>query len=124
MQKAMLALLKGRKGHFTAERVLVSMRESFPTVCLATVYRNLDIFTREGKVRRISNPGGARYYEGNLTPHDHAVCLRCGKVSDVTVPGLRELVASNLNGEIVSVDMTVNFLCRECAERVRPFESD
>jgi Fe2+ or Zn2+ uptake regulation protein len=123
MQKAMLELLKSRKGHFTAELVLVSMRENFPTICLATVYRSLDIFTREGKVRRISNPGGARYYEGNLAPHDHAVCLRCGKVSDITVPGLREVIASNLNGKIVSVDMTVNFLCRGCAEEVIPFEN-
>jgi Fe2+ or Zn2+ uptake regulation protein len=118
MQKAMLELLKSRREHFTAERVLVSMRKNFPTVCLATVYRNLDIFTREGKARRVSIPGGASYYEGNIAPHDHAVCLHCGKVSDVIVPGLRELIASNLNGEIVSVDMTVNFLCRECAEKI------
>jgi Fe2+ or Zn2+ uptake regulation protein len=117
----MLSLLKSRGGHFTAERLLAALRENFPGVCLATVYRNLDIFTRGGKIRRVSIPNGASYYEGNIAPHDHAVCVRCGKVLDITVPGLREFIASNLDGEIASVDMTVNFVCRECSEAAGPF---
>ncbi|MDR0936719.1 MAG: transcriptional repressor [Oscillospiraceae bacterium] len=118
LQDAMLSLLKNiRIGeHFTAEQILRELRAAHFSVSLATVYRNLGIFTSEGRIRRVSVAGGPKFYEGNVLPHDHAVCLRCGRISDFALPGLLDLVSENLKGEIISADLTVNYICRDCAE--------
>jgi Fe2+ or Zn2+ uptake regulation protein len=114
LQKAMLSLLKNRPGHFTAESVLAELRKERPSASLATVYRNLDIFTREGQIRKVPIPDGYSVYEGNLIPHEHAVCVRCGKVSDLTVPNFSRLIAENVKGEIIGVDLSVRYICEEC----------
>jgi Fe2+ or Zn2+ uptake regulation protein len=112
----MLLLIKNNAGHFTAEDILIRLRENFPTASLATVYRNLDIFTREGKIRRVAIVDYPKFYESNLNPHDHAICLHCGRVSDITIPGLKQLTADSVQGEIVSLDLNVTYICRECSE--------
>jgi Fur family ferric uptake transcriptional regulator/Fur family peroxide stress response transcriptional regulator len=114
LQKSMLSLLKGRSGHFTAESVLTELRKEHPSASLATVYRNLDIFTRERRIRKVPIPEGQSVYEGNMIPHEHAVCAKCGKVSDFTIPRFSELIAENVNGEIVSIDVSVKHICGEC----------
>jgi Fe2+ or Zn2+ uptake regulation protein len=116
LQDSMLSLIKNNEGHFVAEDILIRLRENFPTVSLATVYRNLDKFTREEKIRRVAIVGCPGFYEGNLNPHDHAVCLRCGRVADITIPGLKQLAADSIQGEIVSLDLNVNYICRKCLE--------
>jgi Fur family ferric uptake transcriptional regulator/Fur family peroxide stress response transcriptional regulator len=121
LQDATLSLLKNTAGHFTAEQILRELRAADLSVSLATVYRTLGIFTAEGKIRRVSVSGGPKYYEGNILPHEHAVCLDCGKVSDLTLPGLADLVAAKLQGEIISTDLTVSYICRDCAEQRRLF---
>jgi Fe2+ or Zn2+ uptake regulation protein len=124
LQQAMLSLLQNSKGHFTAEQILAKLREDYPTASLATVYRTLDIFTREGKIRRVSFADSPKFYESNMIPHDHAVCLHCGRVSDLTVPGLAKLVAENIQGEVVSLDLNVNCICADCSSRaneVKPY---
>jgi Fe2+ or Zn2+ uptake regulation protein len=117
IQRALLALLQNSNRHFTAEQILAALRENHPTVSLATVYRTLDIFTRQGKIRRVSIADSPKFYEGNMNPHGHAVCLHCGQVRDLTVPGLSELMSESVRGEIVSLDLTVNFVCQDCLEQ-------
>jgi Fur family ferric uptake transcriptional regulator/Fur family peroxide stress response transcriptional regulator len=114
LQKSMLSLLQNRVGHFTAESVLAELRKEHPSASLATVYRNLDIFTREGRIRKVVIPERNSVYEGNLIPHEHAVCAQCGKVSDFTIPNFAELIAENVNGEIIRVDLSVKYICEEC----------
>jgi Fe2+ or Zn2+ uptake regulation protein len=114
LQAAVYALLRNNRGHFTAEQILIELRREHPTASLATVYRTLDIFTREGKIRRVLVPDGSGCYEGNLAPHDHAVCVHCGRITDFTVPGLAKLTASNIDGELVSLDLIVKYVCSAC----------
>ena len=114
LQKSMLSLLKDGAGHFTAESVLAELRKEHPSASLATVYRNLDIFTREGRIRKVAIADRYSVYEGNLVPHEHAVCAKCGKVSDFAIPNFSELIAENVNGEIIRVDLSVKYICEEC----------
>jgi Fe2+ or Zn2+ uptake regulation protein len=53
-------------------------------------------------------------YEGNLIPHEHAFCAKCGKVSDFTIPDFSEFIAENVNGEVISIDVSVKYICEEC----------
>ncbi|MDR0671274.1 MAG: transcriptional repressor [Oscillospiraceae bacterium] len=118
IQRAILAALApsppGR--HFTAEQLFTVLRRQFPRVSLATIYRNLAQFSGEGRIRRVPRADGADYYEGNLSPHDHAHCVRCQKPIDLTIPHLKELIARELDGDLISFDLAVTYLCAGCKE--------
>ncbi|MDR3149224.1 MAG: transcriptional repressor [Oscillospiraceae bacterium] len=114
LQKSTLSLIKGSRGHFTAEDVLAGLRSEYPTVSIATVYRNLDIFTREGQIKKITVADSKSIYDGNLLPHEHTICVKCGKISDFPAPNLIDIIADSIAGEVVSFDLIVQNICAEC----------
>lgn len=118
IQKALLRLVQNSGRHMTAENILSELRETHPSASLATVYRNLDIFTRTGQIRRVAIQDNPKFYEGNMSPHHHAACVHCGRVVDLAAEGLSELVAESIEGEIVSLDLTANIVCKDCLDKV------
>ena len=69
--------------HPTADALHHMVRRRLPHVSLGTVYRNLDLLTRCGLVRRLDLAGGPARYDGNMMRHDHIRCMECGRVDDV-----------------------------------------
>ena len=55
---AILAFLKTRKDHPTADTVYMSVREEFPNISLGTVYRNLTLLTDLGMIQKLSMGAG------------------------------------------------------------------
>lgn len=69
--------------HPTAEEVCHKLREDGSTVGRATVFRNLSVLSEEGKFVRLFFADQPTRYDTNPAPHDHFVCLRCGKIIDI-----------------------------------------
>lgn len=67
--------------HPTAEMVYQALKPQLPNLSLGTVYRNLNRFCEEGKLRRVRF--AVERYDCNLSPHAHFCCQRCGQVSDL-----------------------------------------
>jgi Fur family transcriptional regulator, ferric uptake regulator len=69
--------------HPTADEVYQMVRAELPRVSLGTVYRNLEILSAEGLVQKLDHGPGQRRFDGDITPHFHARCLKCGRVRDL-----------------------------------------
>jgi Fe2+ or Zn2+ uptake regulation protein len=82
-RSAVLEALRATTSHPTAEELRGMVQELVPTVSLGTVYRNLHVLVEEGYVRRLPTPQGSHRFDGDLSPHLHVICRRCGKISDV-----------------------------------------
>jgi len=99
MEKCTVAsLLEGRSIKLTKQRkvVLESILKRNEPFCasdlyesieynidLATIYRNLEMFSTEGILRRVANENDRQYYELaciHNPPHPHFLCSRCGKI--------------------------------------------
>lgn len=72
------------KAHPTAEMVFAALKPEHPNLSLGTVYRNLHLLSDEGKLRRMPFP--VERFDGDVTPHHHFCCEKCGQVIDVAVP--------------------------------------
>lgn len=71
--------------HPTAQDIFERLRAELPSMSFATVYNTLDALARAGLcVARSLTPGATRF-DPNVAPHHHAVCDRCGAVSDLPV---------------------------------------
>ncbi len=59
------------------------MRRFLPNISLGTVYRNLDVLSKEGSIRKIETCGDQNRFDGDPHDHLHAICLGCGRVKDI-----------------------------------------
>ena len=80
---AILRVLRETDRHPSADWVYEEVRREYPDISLATVYRNLAEFKREGLVRTVCHVRGQDRYDGDLTEHSHFICTDCGSVIDI-----------------------------------------
>src|SRR5690242_17638759 len=76
-------LVASTSGHPTADWIYAEARKFLPNVSLGTIYRNLQVLEREGRVRAIDSWGKPTRYDADLSDHYHFVCLGCGSISDL-----------------------------------------
>jgi Fe2+ or Zn2+ uptake regulation protein len=77
--------------HLTADQLHATARASLPTIALSTVYRTLVMLEDQGLAHHVTVGGEARYGPVNH-PHHHAVCERCGTVTELDQALLTVLV--------------------------------
>lgn len=108
-----------RTDHPTAEQICTSLRAVCPRLSLGTVYRDLNTLVAIGKVRRVSIPGEADRFDGELGSHQHMFCRNCRRVISLPIAPeqLESLVMSCLGIKVENYSLTVFGLCEECAKQ-------
>ena len=104
------------RAHPTAEMVYQQLKPEMPRLSLGTVYRNLSLMTDAGEVRRITVPEHPDRYDGDVSPHDHLLCMKCKKLFDIGSVGV-DLKKSDIpTGTLVlGYEVTVKTICPACA---------
>lgn len=82
-REAILSELRMLITHPTAEELFVRLKAKMPHLSPATVYRNLEQFSRAGLIRKLECGGAVKRFDGNVAPHPHKRCLECGRISDL-----------------------------------------
>lgn len=80
---AVLDYLEGNTSHPSAEVIYRVLLDKFPTMSLATVYNTLDTLRLRGYIRELSIDPEKKRFDPDTRPHNHLICVRCKKVSDV-----------------------------------------
>jgi len=80
-KKIILDYLKSVQTHPSAEIIFKKVRKKLPRISLGTVYRNLNVMKERGDILEISSQ--IARYDGDVSPHSHFVCEKCGKIFDV-----------------------------------------
>ena len=117
VQRAILDVVRESDEHFTADQIYWKVKQLIPSVAVGSVYRNLNRFMAANQIRRVARPGAADRFERNLLPHEHAACVECGKITDVRMPELREYVMAHSSLNVLSVNLVIDHLCPECAQK-------
>ncbi|HKJ00305.1 MAG TPA: Fur family transcriptional regulator [bacterium] len=82
---AIFNVLAATDRHPSPEEVYEAVRPELPSISLATVYKVLDLFHRQGFLRKVSTEQQVARYDAFTEPHHHLVCDRCGRIEDVQV---------------------------------------
>jgi Fe2+ or Zn2+ uptake regulation protein len=99
--------------HLTAEQLHDELARELPSLSLATVYATLEVLEELGLVRRVGTLGGATLYDSRTAAHHHAICRRCGGVTDVEAPAARIPAPAGFQVERAEVQLVG--LCAACA---------
>lgn len=78
--------LKKLHTHPTADELYAMVRARLPRISLGTVYRNLDFLAETGEILKLEAAGSIRRFDGDVRPHQHIRCTRCGRVGDIMPP--------------------------------------
>ncbi|NPV93078.1 MAG: transcriptional repressor [Firmicutes bacterium] len=82
-RQAILEAFTDDQVHLSAEEVFLLVRASQPAISLGTVYRNLDLLTRQGALQQFVMADGTRKYERASEHHHHLVCIGCGQAENI-----------------------------------------
>jgi len=107
------------KTHPTASELYDMVRKRLPRIGLGTVYRNLELMADNGMILKLEVGGTQKRFDATTDPHYHIRCSCCGKVDDMDVPVIDNLVKSA--GECSSYQILghhVEFtgICLDCQE--------
>lgn len=115
---AIIKILAVSEGHPSVEDIYEEIRRDFPTMSLATVYRNIVLLKSFGEVLELGFPDGSNRYDGNKpAPHPHVICIRCKKIVDPVLDSLDEMkkeVALETDFTILNHRLDFFGICSSC----------
>ena len=94
------------------------IRNDFPTISLATVYKTVNLLKELGEILEIGLTDGRNRYDGNKPyPHPHLICTTCNRIIDPDVSLLDQLtteVAKATGYRITSHQVELFGICPAC----------
>ena len=120
---AIIKIIAKSTGHPSVEDIYDQIKKDFPTMSLATVYRNIVLIKSLGEVLELGFPDGSNRYDGNKPyPHPHAICIKCKKIVDPDLDSLDDMkkeVAAETHFKILNHRLDFFGICSNCmAEEV------
>jgi len=107
-----------KMGHLNVDEIYDIVRETHPTLSLATVYKNIITMVDRGVLVEVPISGHKSKYEICKEEHVHLICRECGAVSDqdlddVLVEDARSIARKNA---FVLENSQVNLygVCAQC----------
>ena len=124
-RKIVLNEILNRQGeHLTVEELYQNIREEFPEVGLATIYRNIQLLCDMKIVEKLNLDDGFTRYElsqdDDVHRHHHLICGECGKVIEVREDLMGSIEKSFLDtyGFLVHDHQAKFFgLCGDCQKK-------
>ncbi|ANE33787.1 Fur family transcriptional regulator [Campylobacter hyointestinalis] len=83
-QRLCVLKLLDKHTHPTIEELYSEIKKDYPSISLATVYKNLNTLIDEKLVIEVNTPNQKAKYDIYEVPHIHVVCSNCGSVTDVS----------------------------------------
>lgn len=105
--------------HATADEIYEDIVREHPHISRATVYRNLNMLSETGEIRKLEMPGGADRFDHICRDHCHVRCEKCGRVFDVDmdfVAGLEKNIRDSRGFEFTGYDIIFRGICPRCRD--------
>ena len=115
-RRIIMEQLRSVTSHPTADEIYGMVREKMPRISLGTVYRNLEVLSSLGLVRKLENAAGQKRFDGDMTPHHHIRCEICGKVGDIfdapDISGIEQKLGTDF--QITGYTLEFTGICPDC----------
>jgi Fur family ferric uptake transcriptional regulator/Fur family peroxide stress response transcriptional regulator len=112
-----LDAVRSLQNHPTADAVYAFIIKNHPAIGKGTVYRNLNILAEEGEIQKIAVPDGPDRFDHTLREHYHVQCVKCGKISDVdmeAVPNLLKRIRDTQGFQFLDYNILFRGTCPGC----------
>ena len=117
-RQVILEELRKVKTHPSADEVYEMVRKRLPRISLGTVYRNLEILSESGEIKKLEPGSSLKRFDGNPSEHFHIRCIRCDRIADMPMAGNFDIDLANMTPteyEILGHRLEFFGLCPYCS---------
>lgn len=112
-EKQIYDIVNSSRKHMTADQVYGELQKIYPDVSRATVYNNLNKLYDIGMIRKVLLEDSPDRYD-RIEKHDHLVCQKCGKLSDICFDDLTQSLKNQFGEDFLFYDLKVFYICPDC----------
>ncbi|MCI0815522.1 MAG: transcriptional repressor [Chloroflexi bacterium] len=109
-------------GHVAVDDILARVRQEYPFIDVATVYRTVGLLKRLHLLNEVVQGGVSRYEVADPERrHDHLVCEHCGKAVQIPtrfLDDLRERLVAEAGFDLHVEHSALSGLCADCRQDV------
>ena len=104
-------------GHMSINELYSSLLVKFPSISLATIYKNINIMLEKGFLLEVKLSGQKNVFELIKDNHSHVACLKCTDIIDIdlNIEVILQEVKSISDYKIESNSLIFNGLCPKCS---------
>lgn len=105
-----------KMGHMNIDDLYASLKQRFPSLSLATIYKNINIMIDKLFLSEVKIPHQKSVYELSKKEHAHAVCKACGAIMDIEIEtqSLMQEVAKRSHYELDEEALIFSGICPKC----------
>ena len=112
---AVYSFLNENEAHPTVDDIYAAVRERFPKVSVATIYKSVDSLVDVGLVKPIYlGHAAATRFDASTETHGHFRCIACNEITDIPVSHEPEMSEALDHCEIVGSTVEFYGYCRSC----------
>ena len=122
-RRVILEELRKVKTHPSADEVYEMVRKRLPRISLGTVYRNLEILSESGEIKKLEPGSSLKRFDGNPSEHFHIRCIRCDRIADMPMASDFEIDLADMTPteyEILGHRLEFFGLCPYCSNNSKP----
>lgn len=118
---AVARVLAESQGHPSVEMIHDRLKKDYPSISLATIYRNVMLIKSLGEAIELGFPDGSNRYDGNKPyPHPHVICVRCKSIMDPDLDMVTDMtreVEAETGFEILNHRLDFFGVCPACKRK-------
>ena len=117
---AVYDMLSHTTEHPTAEMIYQKVKEQYPTMSFATVYKSVEIFSKLGVIQVLNTGEDSFRYDANVMEHPHIRCTKCGRVNDVShldARAVESLVENETGFKVNGHQFYFYGICPDCQKK-------
>ena len=103
-------------GHMNIDDLYKKLLEKFPSISLATIYKNINAMIEKVFLSEVKIPNAKSVFELVKSEHAHLVCSSCGDIEDITLNTTSVLseAATLSQFTIESTNVVLSGICPTC----------
>ena len=117
-QRVEIINLLGSNRHSNVDELYSLLHSSFPSISLATVYKNINIMLEKSLLSEVQIPTKKNVYEIDKGEHCHVACLECNEILDLELDTKNVLkdAESQTGYTLKSSKIVFTGICSSCKE--------
>ena len=101
---AIMEYLMTHRVHPTVDDIYNDLVKEIPTLSRTTVYNTLKLMVERGVALQLNIDERNQHFDGDIFPHAHFLCRKCGRIYDLPIP----------TPQFLHLDKKDEFVVEEC----------
>jgi len=104
-------------GHMNIDDIYEDVKEQYPTLSLATIYKNIIVMQENHVIIEVPINGEKSKYELKKEDHIHLICQQCGEIQDREIKQTTKETLEISNFKLNSAQINLYGVCEVCQKR-------